>query len=330
MLRRRLHLLSGFALAMSVAPRASAQEIVPPEQTRRINRLLDEERTASIPRCKVQPWGPTLGFDLTYRAGFFVELDSAQLEVNTDLDAFLRITPAGRSPVLLSTVFKVPRAPHGDNGQRFDFVFAGDFGIGEGNYAVELLLVDAAGRRRLTRWKLKVGTRGDGALIGPWTVVAAPPIQWNGELNPAGSRLTLLLDATETSTSAAQLRSSTSLYLLSVVSAILRDLPCRSVKVIAFNLDQQREIFREDQFTPAGFANLAASLRDFQSAAVRVESLKPSAWRSSLTELTTREIAASDPPDALVFVGVPSHFVDAPVVPGSAALTRRVSLTSSI
>src|ERR1700684_2791675 len=107
MLRRRLHLLIGFALALSFAVEADAQEMVVPDQVRRVNRLFNEQNTAGKLRCKVQPWGPSLGFDLIYRAGFFVELDSAQLAVNTNLNVFLRVTPAGRSPALLSTVFKV-------------------------------------------------------------------------------------------------------------------------------------------------------------------------------------------------------------------------------
>jgi hypothetical protein len=322
MLRRRLHLLIGFALVLSFAVEADAQEMVVPDQVRRVNRLFNEQNTASKLRCKVQPWGPSLGFDLTYRAGFFVELDSAQLAVNTDLNAFLRVTPAGRSPALLSTVFKVPRAPRGEKGQRFDFVFSGDFGVGEGNYYTELLLIDAAGRRRLTRWKLKTGTRGDGALIGPLKVVATPPIQWNGELDPMGTRLTVLIDATESSTSAARLGPSTAVYLLSVLSAILRNVPCRSVAVVAFNLDQQREIFRADYFSPSNFIDLARSLRDFQSVAIPIDSLRPSAWREFLGKLTTHEVAASEPPDALIFVGVPSHFVDTPTVPKFNVPTR--------
>lgn len=185
--------------------------------------------------------------------------------------------------------------------------------------------MDAAGHRRLTRWKLKTGKRGDGSLMPPLTVAVTPTPQWNGELDPKGTRLTVLIDATETSTSAARLGPGTSVYLLSVLSAILRNVPCRSVKVVAFNLDRQLEVFRADHFTPAGFNGLAQSLRDFQSAAVPVNSLRPSAWREFLTELTKREVGAKEPPDALVFIGVPSHFVDAPAVPHlNVPLTTRI------
>jgi hypothetical protein len=315
MLCRHLHLVAWFVLVLCFATAAHSQELVPTGQASRTEQLFDEESKVNNLRCKVVAWGPSLGFDLAYGAGFIVEIGSTQLPVDTNLRAFIRVTPADRPPALLSTIFKVPPAPRGEGGQRFNFVFSGDFAVGEGKYKVELLLIDSVGRRKLTRWQLKTGSRSDRSQIGPLTVAATPLFHWDGKMDPNGARLTVLLDATETSTNATRLGAGTSVYLLSVLSTVLRNVPCRSVQVVAFNLDQQLEVFRADHFTPSGFVDLASSLRDFQSAMVPVGALRSSAWREFLLEMTKREVTAKEPPDALIFIGVPSHFVDAPALP---------------
>ena len=45
-------------------------------------------------------------------------------------------------------------------------------------------------------------------------------------------------------------------------------IPCASVRLRAFNLDQQRELFHEDEFDDAGFVQLAGSLRTLELGAV--------------------------------------------------------------
>lgn len=104
--RWRQNFLAGFAVALCLVGELNAQEMVSPEQAGHVIQLFDDDVKTNDLRCKVQAWGPSLGFDLNYRAGFFVELDSTQLAVNSNLDAFLRVTPTGRSPALLSTVSK--------------------------------------------------------------------------------------------------------------------------------------------------------------------------------------------------------------------------------
>jgi hypothetical protein len=322
MMQRQHHLLKSlliqsavfFCLCSSWSLRA--QDLVLPDQSKHVNQLFNTLPQKNSLRCRIQVWQPTLGFDLAYSTGFTIVPGAAQLSPGETLVAFFRVTPAGHSPVLLSTSFKLPvTLPHLSPGQRFDLAFSGDFVVGEGAYSVELLFIDQHDRKYFRRWNLKTHGHAIGSPLAPSMVAATPPIHWNGETDLNGFRLTVLLNATESSPIASRLSPRTSAYLFSVLDSILRQVPCRSAKVIAFNLDEQSEIFHSDRFNRADFASLAKSLKDFSSAAIPVTTLRPSAWGDFLLGLVHDDDAADGPSDAVIFVGVPSHFVESPTLP---------------
>jgi len=299
-----------FLLVFFCPSRAFTQERVPADQAIRVTQLFNEGSKQNDLKCQVRFLGPLLGFDLNYTAGFVILPSIEQVTLNENLDVFVRITPAGRAPVLLSTSFQIPASlPQVPENERFKFFFPGEFAIGEGTYHVDLLVIDQHDRRYLTQWTLKVNRHVAASQLGPLTVSTTPLTRWDGDMDTNGPRLTILLDATETSPNAVRLGRETSTYLVDVLGAILRAVRCRSVKVVAFNLDEQREIFHDDLFEPTGFATLAQALRDFTSVKVPAESLKSLAWLDFLVGLARGEMKAPEPPDAVIFVGPPSHFV---------------------
>ena len=135
--------------------------------------------------------------------------------------------------MILSESFNLPpTSPRIPAGESFNFTFSGDFAVGEGHYEVEFLLIDQKDRRFYRRWKLKTSGPADASPLKPLTVAASVPDNWDGKLDANGVRLTVLLDATETSPKAAGLHRGTSAYLLKVLATILRQVPCRSVKLV--------------------------------------------------------------------------------------------------
>jgi hypothetical protein len=107
----------------------------------------------------------------------------------------------------------------------------------------------------------------------------ADSLGWKAQ--PHGIRLTLLLDATATSASQTQLWDYR--FLLIMVKTILGLLPCRSVRIVAFNLDQQVELFRRDGFAADGWKDLEAALKGTQLSTIVArgsrKALLPSARR---------------------------------------------------
>ena len=80
--------------------------------------------------------------------------------------------------------------------------------------------------------------------------------------------------------------------------------------MIAFNLDQQQELFRQDQFDGTGYENLARSLHKLEFATISYQALKRGSWQQWLVRLTNEQAGAKDPSDVVVFLGPNSHFSD--------------------
>jgi len=133
----------------------------------------------------------------------------------------------------------------------------------------------------------------------PNTVAEVPPPRWDGKLNPNGIRLALLLNATAASPFEAKLWDYH--FLLTMVNTILAQLPCQSVRIVAFNLDQQGELFRSDGFTLEKWDALEAALKGAQLSTVDYRTLAPLSKSEFLTHLVGNEV--SGPSDAVVLVG---------------------------
>ena len=299
----------GFALPLG------AQELVAPEEIPGVNRLIDSRVKQNLLKCVVHHWGPILGLNLSYRMGFSILSNVRQFAVGDEGFVFLRVTPQGGAPVLLGQNFKIPPLPRGLAVRvtaKPDVNMIGAFAVGPGRYDVELLMIDRRGRSFYKPWKLKTSSYSKQAVasaLGPLTVKPLAADNWNGKLDPEGVRLTVLLDATATSVAAAKLRNEAFL-LLQLLASLLRQVPCQSVRIVAFNLDQQREVFRQENFDAAGFAKLSAALRQAQFSTVSYQALQRGSWSKFLLRITEEEISANNSADAVVFIGASTHFTE--------------------
>lgn len=116
----------------------------------------------------------------------------------------------------------------------------------------------------------------------------------------------------------ARLRAFDRIFLLQELAALLRQVPCKSVGVVAFTLDQQRELFRENEFTSEGFPKLADALEKLELSTVPYQALRPGSASAYLQSLTTQEIA-NGPVDAVIFMGSMSRYREDVHVPQEGA-----------
>src|SRR5262249_7974223 len=133
----------------------------------------------------------------------------------------------------------------------------GAFLLGEGKYLVALKAFDEQGRGCVKQWKVEGKRRheerdiklamepgtvsdlaGRGAAVNHLDVDDAPPV-----------RLTVLLHAAPVIAFRTRLSGRDRVMLLGTLSALLQRIPASNVRLIVFNLDQQRELFRRDHFT---------------------------------------------------------------------------------
>lgn len=291
-----------------------AQSLVPPEEIPTVAKQISSHPHKNTMECddislvRIS----NLGFDLRYHAGFYVRFPMAEMPEGGRLEARIRVTPKNRTPVLLDEYFDIPAVsqalstlPQPARGPIVASI-GGNFVTGPGRYTVELLLLSPDKRMFFKQWAVKTEpSSGFVGLMKPNTVDEVLPTGWDGKLNPNGIRLTLMLNATATSASQAKLWDYH--FLLTMVKTILEQVPCRSVRIVTFNLDQQVELLRRNDFTSDGWDELAAALKGAQLSTIDYHALGLGREPEFLTHLVENEISA--PSDAVVLVGRLTHFL---------------------
>jgi len=300
------------ALAVSLA---NAQSIVDPTNRARFNDLFDHLKGDPLD-CNVMPFKPFVDFAFRFELGYIVQCDVRQFGgLPGELRTFLRVRPEGGAEVILGDQFmfqglpKDAKSPPDLRKIHADLEFSGALTAGEGAYAMDLLVFD--NRQRLFRhsWKLKAFPHGDEGKVelamAPRTLAPLHMIPIPERVGRApGNRVTILLNAAPLNPHAVKLRAWDRAFLLDSLSSILRQLSCASVRVVAFNLDQQREIFREDDFGQAQFGSLARALRNLELGTVSYNTLeRKRGWAELLLGLLHMEAQATPSSDAIVFLG---------------------------
>ena len=193
---------------------------------------------------------------------------------------------------------------------------SGGFAVGEGQFQVDLLVADQeTGWTSRKRWRVRVTrSKHQGAAqvaIPPRSVFPMGVRPWPIKMDTSGKalRITVLLDAAPLDPRTPALRAWDRAFLLGSLSSLLKQIPCASVRLRAFNLDQQRELFRQDQFDDAGFIKLADSLRTLDLGAVSYRVLQQhQGWLDMLLDYANRELTAADPSDAVILLGPRTHY----------------------
>ena len=301
-----LFLLIGFAIP------SKAQVVVAPSEVEAVKQTFDSQEQANSLNCFIESWGPSLDFEFRYQAGYQAAVNMKQLRPGEEITSYLRVTPLGEKPVFLEHFISIPVMPaeqartfQSRNYRRFQLTGSGRFSLGEGKYSVELLLIDEQGQSCYQRWKVQTAKYPGHSVplaLPPRTVSPVRPAAWDGKLESKGVRLSVLLDAAPVSPFAARLHASDRAFSLEALAALLKELPCQSVQIVAFNLDQQRDVFREGNFDADGFGRLAVALQTLELSSVPVEALKRGNNVEYLRKLA-REQANSGQFDAVVFVG---------------------------
>jgi len=285
-----------------------------------------DRNTPNSLKCSVEQWRPVLDFAFRFAAGYIVRCRLGIFEGQERiLGVFARVTPAGKPPTLLGERAQIPqvdpRVAGGRNPSKLNstLTLSGAFAVGVGDYLVEILAVDDRDRTVRKRWRLHVAAnrpqRNVPLAIAPLTV--EPLTGHASELAAASGkgkvRLTVLLDAAPINPYQSELHAWDRSFLLGSLYSLLREMPYRAVRLVAFNLEQQREIFRREGFDGAAFLNLAEALRSMETATISIQALKNRNSPVFLIDLVSRELADSESADAVVFLGPSSRPRDDPI-----------------
>ncbi len=284
--------------------------------------LEEGEQRKELP-CTVTPSKPALGFDLKFHAGYQVAVPLKELagDQNT-LNIVFRVSPQDHrdEPVYFTQHLRVPAIQEDAKGEAY---LQGAFDIGEGAYHIDWLMRDRTERVCSSNWdseaslspkdrpmslSIEAGAirRADGEQFSD-----EPPVQ-RASADPPLNVKVLMNFAPQNSLSPA-LQPLDTTALVSILRTLSRDPRIGRFSVVAFNMQEQKVIYRQDGVNRIDFPALGNALTTLNLGTVDLKRLSDKHGDTEfLTGLVRKEMAPGpqDHPDALVFAG-PKILLDA-------------------
>ncbi len=297
-------LLAAFAVG------ASAQDLLSPGSCLGIQALLSDAGGKQTLEGRAELRHPWLNYAFRFQAGYSIDIPLRQFagKGNT-VRVIARVRPSdgSRPPVCFFQSGELPEIPEGD---KPDLSITGGFFLGEGNYRVDLAVFDQAGRLYQAGFNLEAALKGRERKVrlelAPGEVQPINSLRWKRHSEPAGrgQRLTILFHATSLYGEGKLPTLYDPVLLLSSLSTVLSEGAFDEVRLIAFNLDQEQELFRQDRFDADGFSKLAEKVLSLKLSSVPVTALAPGQPRHALIDSLVRaELSSPKPPDAILFLG---------------------------
>jgi len=276
--------------------------------------LETDEARKDLP-CSVTPIKPALGFDLRFHSGYTVSIPLRELAGESNqLTMIFRITPEVQpdEPVLLSQRMSVPNIAEDARGEAS---LQGAFDVGEGKYHVDWLMRDRSEHVCSSNWEIQASLpqkdREMPLNIGPNEVDAAesetfkqePPIE-RASLD-APLNVKVMVNFGPQNAYSAALQPIDTNALVSILRNIAREPRISRFSVVAFNMQEQRIIYRQDASPQIDFPALGEAIQSVSLGTVDLKRLgQKHADSEFLTNLITREMKdGRETPDAVIIAG---------------------------
>ena len=274
--------------------------------------------------CSVTPSKPVLGFDLRFHAGYEVNVPLKELSGNENkLTILFRVVPDNHKddPVYFVQHVHVPSIEDEAKG---DATLGGMFDLGEGNYHVDWLMRDRSERVCSFYWDseatLPAKDKQIALEMAPGAVrrsqeeqfIEDPPV----ERTPSGGaplNIKVLVNFAPQNFDSPALRPLDTVALVSILRRISREPQFGKFSLVAFNIQEQRVLYRQSSSERIDFPALGHALESVKLGTVDMKRLAQKHGDTDfLTDLIKKEMGGEDHPDALVFAG-PKIMLDASV-----------------
>ena len=316
---------SGPALCLFLAgltPSARAQELIrasnPGAPIRLITSdaaLLEAQDTRKDLPCTVTPAKPFLGFDLKFHSGYDVNINLKDLAGGDNLLTIVfRVARDGHpdDPTYFSQHVTVPQIDDDDRGPAY---LQGTFDLGEGKYHVDWLMRDRTERVCSFHWdseaSLPLKDKPMALDIAANAVQATdpelfkqdPPITRESHEQPL--RVKVVVNFAPQDSGAATLQPLDTNALVSILRSISRDPRIGRFSIVAYNMQEQRVLYRQEAASQIDFPALGRSLNQLNLGTVDLKKLIQKHGESEfLSGLLTSEVKDSkEAPDAVIFAG---------------------------
>ncbi len=275
--------------------------------------------------CTVTPVKPQLGFDFRFHAGYDVTVPLNELAGSEDLLTIVfRVSPSDRPSQFQYFVQRI-RVPAIEDEAKGDAHLQGSFDVGEGSYKIDFLMRDRSERVCSSYWDTDANLAQKESPI-PLAIPAdtvqrsddqqfkeEPPVQRVTTEPPLNVKV--LINFAPQNADSAALRPVDTSALVSILRSISRDPRIGRFSVIAFNMQDERVLYRQEDADRINFPALGDALKAINLGTVDLRRLSEKHSDTQfLTSLIRNEVtgAHNDHPDALIFAG-PKVMLDANV-----------------
>jgi hypothetical protein len=268
--------------------------------------------------CEVKESDPTLGFDLRFHTGYDVSIPLKELigEENL-LTTIFRVTPEA-DPDKRVYFTQATRVPKIEEDARGNAALSGIFDLGEGKYHVDWLMRDRQNHVCAHFWdttaKLGASERDIQLDIAANVAQATSTEHFLEDApvrrdNAAPLNVKLMVNFAPQNQNSAALRPIDSLALVTMMRRITREPQIGKFSLVAFNIQEQRVIFRQSSADRIDFPALGQAVAEVEPGLVDLKLLANKRGEVDfLTDLIRDEISATERPDAVIFAG-PKYMV---------------------
>lgn len=275
--------------------------------------------------CTVTPVKPILGFDLRFHSGYDIAVPLREIAGSGDtLTIIFRVTSdvAQDAPAYFFQRFYVPNIETDASG---DAYLDGGFDIGEGNYHIDWMMRDRMERVCSSNWDVTAALapkdQNMKLSIARHVIDASdreffkeePPVNrpaTEDALKVDALKVKVLLNFAPQHGNAASMQPVDTSALVSILRNISREPRIHRFSVVAFNMNEQKVIYRQEDADHIDFPELGKALSSLKLGIVDYRNLAdPHSGSAFLSKLVIDELGGSKS-DAVIFAGPKVGFDD--------------------
>jgi len=278
--------------------------------------VLESGETRKDIPCTVTPEKPVVGFDLRFHAGYQVTIPLKELSGTENLlNILFRVEAKDRQdqPIYFSQHIRVPAIEDDAKG---DAYLQGTFDLGEGNYHIDWLMRDRGERVCSFSWDseaiLTAKDKPMSLAIAPESIQRTDPEQFKDEPPVARAsdqpplNVKMLVNFAPQNSLSSTLQPVDTSALVSILRSIVRDPRIGKFSIVAFNMQEQKVVYRQEDADRLDFPALGQALTSLNLGTVDLKRLGDKHGDTEfLANLVKKEVVPSgqDHPDAVIFAG---------------------------
>ena len=275
--------------------------------------VLESQEVRKDLACQVEPVKPSLGFDLRFHSGYEVTVPLHELSGSENtLTMIFRVTPDldKGHPRYFSQHVTVPKIEDDAKGDAF---LQGTFDLGEGAYHVDWLMRDRSERLCSSYWNTTAALNPkdrEVALSIAANIVEPserepfkeePPVTRDDKSAPLNIKV--MVNFAPQRSLSPTLQPIDTNALVSILRNISREPRICKFSIVAFNMQEQRVLYRQDESDQINFPALGDSLNSLNLGTVNLKKLEQKHGDTGFLSKLIAEEMTNSHPDAMIFAG---------------------------